>query len=169
MPPSWLHPNIGILPGVIVPVFIEFTGLDFPQQEVTFWIDSMTVGFWIRGQSQQYKPFVGHRVGEIHEETNAAQWYVRTASNPADHGTRGLAVTEVKDSKLWWDGPEFLKEPQNKWPKEKFNEPKAAVLEEIKPEHKGGAVCLQINQVDEGKDWRLNLLRFSKWYRSEMK
>ena len=23
--PSWLHPNIGILPGVIVPVFIEFT------------------------------------------------------------------------------------------------------------------------------------------------
>ena len=27
LPPSWLHPNIGILPGVIVPVFIEFTGL----------------------------------------------------------------------------------------------------------------------------------------------
>ena len=25
MPPSWLHPNIGILPGVIVPLAIEFT------------------------------------------------------------------------------------------------------------------------------------------------
>ena len=25
MPPSWLHPNIGVLPGVIVAVFIEFT------------------------------------------------------------------------------------------------------------------------------------------------
>ena len=26
LPPSWLHPNIGLLPEVIVPVFIEFTG-----------------------------------------------------------------------------------------------------------------------------------------------
>ena len=26
-PPSWLHPNIGLLSGVIVPVFIEFIGL----------------------------------------------------------------------------------------------------------------------------------------------
>ena len=82
--------------------------LDFPQQEVTFWIHSMTVGFWIRGQSRKYKPFVAHRVGEIHEETNPAQWkYVPTASNPADHGTRGLTVTELKDSKLWWEGQSF--------------------------------------------------------------
>ena len=26
MPPSWLHPNVGFLSRVIVPVFIEFTG-----------------------------------------------------------------------------------------------------------------------------------------------
>ena len=62
-----------------------------------------------------------------------------------------------------------MKEPRDKWPEEKFDEPKAAVLEEIKPEHKGGTVWLQINQVDESKNWRLNPLRFSKWYRSETK
>ena len=28
MPPSWLHPNVGFLSGVIVPVFIEFTGIE---------------------------------------------------------------------------------------------------------------------------------------------
>ena len=93
--------------------------LEFPQQGVTFWIDSMTVGFWIRGQSRKYKPFVAHRVGEIHAETNPSQWrYVPTASNPADHGTRGLTVTELKDNKLWWDRPEFLREPRTKWPEE---------------------------------------------------
>ena len=35
MPPSWLDPNIGLLPAVIVPVFIEFTGLQSIAQDVS--------------------------------------------------------------------------------------------------------------------------------------
>ena len=94
------------------------TALELPVQDVTFLIDSTTVGFWIRGQSRKYKTFVAHRISEIHEETNPVQWkYVPTSSNRADHATRGLTVTELKENELWWNGPEFLKESRDKWPK----------------------------------------------------
>ena len=91
----------------------------------------MTVGFWIRGQSRRYKTFVAHRVGEIHEDSNPVQWrYVPTLCNPADHGTRGLTVSELKDNELWWNGPDFLREPREKWPEEKFVKKNAEILQE---------------------------------------
>ena len=143
------------------------TALELPVQDVTFWIDSTTVGFWIRGQSRKYKTFVAHRIGEIHEETNPVQWkYVPTSSNPADHSTRGLTVTELKENELWWNGPEFLKESRDKWPKEKFAEQNAQVFAEMKPQRKDDAVCFSATQQDESEeDWRLKPSRFSKWYR----
>ncbi|CAB3990844.1 Hypothetical predicted protein, partial [Paramuricea clavata] len=143
------------------------TALELPVQDVTFWIDSTTVGFWICGQSRKYKTFVAHRIGEIHEETNPVQWkYVPTSSNPADHGTRGLTVTELKENELWWNGPEFLKESRDKWPEEKFAELNAQVFAEMKPERKGDAVCFNATQEDESEEeWRLKPSRFSKWYR----
>ena len=54
---------------------------------------SSDVGYWIRGHSRQYKMFVAHRVGEIHENTNPEQRrYVPTKVNPSDRGTRGLTA-----------------------------------------------------------------------------
>ena len=43
------------------------TALKVSSHEVTYWVDSVNVGYWIRGQSREYKPFIAHRVGEIHE------------------------------------------------------------------------------------------------------
>ena len=37
--------------------------------QATFWVDSMNIIYWIHGQSRNYKPFVSHRVGEIHEQS----------------------------------------------------------------------------------------------------
>ena len=110
---------------------------------------------------------MAHRIGEIHEETNPVQWkYVPTSSNPADHGTRGLTVTELKENELWWNGPEFLKESRDKWPEEKFAERNAHVFAEMKPERKDDAVCFSATQQDESEEeWRLKPSRFSKWYR----
>ena len=42
------------------------TALKVSSHEVTYWVDSVNVGYWIRGQSREYKPFIAHRVGEIH-------------------------------------------------------------------------------------------------------
>ena len=77
---------------------------------VTYWVDSMNVGYWIQGQSKEYKPFIAHRVGEIHEFSAPNQWcYVPTDVNPADLGTRDLTLAELGSADLWWNGPKFLK------------------------------------------------------------
>ena len=66
------------------------SALEIPMPQTTFWVDSMNVVFWIHGQSLNYKPFLSHRVREIHEKSNPNQWrYVPNKQNPADHGTRG--------------------------------------------------------------------------------
>ena len=41
---------------------------------VTYWVDSMNVGYWIQGQSREYKLFIAHRVGEIHKLYAPNQW-----------------------------------------------------------------------------------------------
>ena len=74
-----------------------------------YWVESVNVGSWIQGQSREYKPFLAHRVGEIHEFSAPNQWgYVPTDVNPADLGTKSLKVEELASVDLWWNRPEFL-------------------------------------------------------------
>ena len=96
--------------------------LEIPVTDTTFWVDSMNVLHWIHGRSRDYKPFVAHRVGEIHDNSCPDQWrYVPTEWNPADFGSRGMTVSEMKNSQQWWFGPEFLKKPdKDAWPEEKI-------------------------------------------------
>ena len=99
---------------------------------VTFWVDSLNVVFWIQGQSRDYKPFVSHRIGEIPEHSNPDQWrYVPTKLNPADHGTRGLTVSELAECEPWWNGPKFLLYPESEWPERKSSKPLEALKEVV--------------------------------------
>lgn len=162
------------------------SALEIPLSQATFWVDSMNVIYWIHGQSRNYKPFVSHRVGEIHEQSDPNQWrYVPTKQNPADFGTRGLTVSELADSEMWWKGPTFLAFPESDWPKQKSANPEEA-LTEVKAERRP-VLEKQIPQPEkesethysekerstfvtiEKKDWRLNPARFSKWYRFSSK
>ena len=34
--------------------------LEIPRNKATFWVDSINVGFWVQGQSPNFKPFVSH-------------------------------------------------------------------------------------------------------------
>ena len=106
------------------------SALEIPIQQATFWVDSMNVIYWIYGQSRNYKPFVSHRVGEIHEYSSPNQWrYVPTKHNPADHGTRGLTVSELADSDMWWNGPQFLLFSESGWPERRSSQPAEALTE----------------------------------------
>ena len=65
----------------------------------TYWVESVNVGYWIRGQSREYKLFIAHPVGKIHERSVPSQWCcVPTNVNPADHRTRGLTVEELANT-----------------------------------------------------------------------
>ena len=80
-----------------------FFALKIPTNGVTHWVDSVNVGYWIQGQSREYKPFIAHHVGEVHEFSAPNQWgYVSTDVNPADPGTKGLTVDELASADLWW-------------------------------------------------------------------
>ena len=84
------------------------SALKIPTNGVTYWVDSVNVGYWIQGQSREYKPFIAHRVGEIHEFSAPNQLrYVPMDVNPADLGKRSLTVEESAGADLWWKGPNF--------------------------------------------------------------
>ncbi|KAK7926211.1 hypothetical protein WMY93_008521 [Mugilogobius chulae] len=76
----------------------------------TLWSDSATVLSWLSSDSCRYKVFVGTRVAEIQELTEAATWrYVPSKDNPADDITRGLTLQDISRGNRWTDGPPFLK------------------------------------------------------------
>ena len=53
--------------------------LDIDKEFITFWTDSTSVIWWVRGHSRQYKPFIANRIGEIQASTNPDKWrYVPT-------------------------------------------------------------------------------------------
>ena len=91
--------------------------LSVNREFITFWTDSTSVLWWIKGYSRQFKPFIANRIGEIQTSTNPDKWrYVPTKQNPADHLTRGITLTELSQLKIWWEGPIFLSEDKSNWP-----------------------------------------------------
>ena len=147
--------------------------LKIPTNGVTYWVDSMNVGYWIQGQSREYKPFIAHCVREIHEFSAPNQWhYVPTDVNPADLGTRGLTVEELASADLWWNGPKFLKKSRQDWPECKFDKPMSREKLELKGTKETGTKDATSHQIIEKVEetagvedvWRLDPLRYSKWY-----
>ncbi|XP_003382269.1 Pao retrotransposon peptidase family protein [Trichinella spiralis] len=92
--------------------------LGLPFNRSTCWSDSTIVLSWIRGDPRRWKPFVANRVQEILSRTEPSQWrHCPTADNPADKLSRGCALDTLREDKLWWNGPAWLKEPNEQWPR----------------------------------------------------
>ena len=73
-----------------------------------FWTDSQIVIAYLKNTSRRFHTFVAHRVNEILSHSDIEQWHhIDTATNPADHASRGLSVEGLETSN-WFSGPEFL-------------------------------------------------------------
>ncbi|XP_066585519.1 uncharacterized protein [Prorops nasuta] len=84
---------------------------------ITAWSDSRDVLAWIRKHPSQWKVFVANRVSYIQTELPSAIWkYIPSRDNPADIATRGADPIKLKESKLWWQGPDWLHESEDNWP-----------------------------------------------------
>ena len=104
---------------------------------ITFWSDSMNVIWWIRRRSCSFKPFIANRMGEIQASSEPRQWrHISTVMNPVDLTTRGMSVGDLKKSKLWWEGPNFLKWNKEFWPETKIDENPGSAKEVIKSQVK---------------------------------
>ena len=92
--------------------------LEVSMNTVMFYSDSNDVLWWIRGHGREFRAFVANRIGEIQMNTEPAQWqHVSTDQNLADLCRRGTTPKELSDCGLWWNGPVWLLDYRDKWPK----------------------------------------------------
>lgn len=76
----------------------------FPRLPVRFWTDSRIVLAWIQGDPGRWKTFVRNRVAEMQDLRERFLW-IPGEENPADRGTRGIPLDELRGCALWWEGP----------------------------------------------------------------
>ena len=88
-----------------------------PIADVYAWTDSTIVLNWLSECSRKFKTFVGNRVSNIIDVIPPSRWsHVRSQDNPTDCASRGLYPNELPNHHLWWNGPDWLKASESKWP-----------------------------------------------------
>ncbi|EFO94108.1 hypothetical protein CRE_11624 [Caenorhabditis remanei] len=97
--------------------------LRVPIAKVRLFTDSSCALYWILS-GQNTRQWVANRTGEI--KANQARLlecniettihHCPTKENPADLATRGMTTTELQNSSLWFNGPEFLQKDHDEWP-----------------------------------------------------
>ncbi|KAK9731896.1 hypothetical protein QE152_g13299 [Popillia japonica] len=66
---------------------------------------------WLRTTPNSLKTFVANRISEIQTLTAEYKWqHINGFNNPADLLSRGMTVTELLVSELWWHGPSCILE-----------------------------------------------------------
>lgn len=118
---------------------------------IVYWCDSLTVLGWITSDTRNYKQFVASRVCEILESSDAQQWrWIPTSYNVADDSTR-MKIADLSTESRWFNGPPFLSEPEESWPK-RINPGESH--EELRPH-----AIAHVNFHDSS----LNIERYSSW------
>ena len=93
--------------------------IDCPISRIVCWTDNSSTLHWIRGSASQWKPFVANRVMEIQSLLDPSVWrHCPGPHNPADLPSRGLSVSQLRESELWWKGSSWLQELEKDWPKD---------------------------------------------------
>ncbi|GFU02186.1 DUF5641 domain-containing protein [Nephila pilipes] len=94
--------------------------LKLPYMKTYFWSDSSTVLTWIT-RREQWLVFVTKRISEIRKLTTSEDWlHISTDQNPADILSRGCGPKQLQKCK-WWQGPAWLQNPKEQWPKSAVN------------------------------------------------
>lgn len=87
----------------------------------TLWTDSTIALHWIHKEPYQCETFVANRIASIQNNSSVGAWrHVSTTDNPADFLTRGMSAAEIVKNRLWLNGPAWLSQPEENWPKGGF-------------------------------------------------
>lgn len=85
--------------------------MKFRFDQIIMFTDSTIVLAWVQSPPSRWTTFVANRVSEIQELSTNVEWgHVATKLNPADLISRGVDPDNLVNNKLWWEGPEFLKD-----------------------------------------------------------
>ena len=98
----------------------------------------------------------------IHERSESTQWhYVPSQLNPADIASRGLDASSLVENKEWKNGPEFLWQLEQCWPRQPSSHP----VSEEDPDVKNSVICTT-SMKKEANDIVTQILTwFSDWFR----
>lgn len=123
-----------LLAELMADVKTEFKRLDINihESDIFLWSDSSVVISWINCR-QPLKSYVANRVAQILDSSNREQWYhVPTSCNPADLISRGMTVSSLHQSSLWWCGPTWLSLERDMWPAQQVSTEEVPELRPIK-------------------------------------
>ncbi|XP_054083224.1 uncharacterized protein LOC128920268 isoform X1 [Zeugodacus cucurbitae] len=99
-------------------ISIVQTHLKLNDHKMYLWSDSEIVLAWLEKPPYTWKTYVSNRISQILDLVGPAKWqHVASADNPADLGTRGCKPLHLTSTTLWWNGPTWLTESQEFWPK----------------------------------------------------
>ena len=85
--------------------------LEISEKERFGWCDSTIALAWLRGKPSRYKTFVANRVAAAASNLSQKSWlHVPTSDNPADCASRGITAEELKNHRLWWEGPSWIRQ-----------------------------------------------------------
>ena len=96
-----------------------------PDSTILF-TDAIVVLFWVmKSDLHRFDDWIQVRLTQIHEWTKHDSWrHVESALNPADLLSRGVKLSAIIENdkltvlgKFWFEGPEFLKEDFQIWPR----------------------------------------------------
>ncbi|GAB0089833.1 hypothetical protein DMENIID0001_044500 [Sergentomyia squamirostris] len=91
--------------------------LDMVIESIHAWSDSQIVLAWIKRDPSTWDTYVSNRVAKIHSKFPRNIWnHVCSEDNPADIATRQITAKFIKDKRLWWRGPSWLRQEYNSWP-----------------------------------------------------
>ncbi|XP_048480955.1 uncharacterized protein LOC105389072 isoform X1 [Plutella xylostella] len=102
------------------------------ESKVHAWTDSTIVLSWLSGDPARWNTFVRNRVVTILDDVNNNWHHVQTHENPADVATRGIEIGDLKEHKLWWKGPQWLREKEVIYSKPAYLETNLEKREKIK-------------------------------------
>ncbi|XP_062715823.1 uncharacterized protein LOC134291718 [Aedes albopictus] len=111
-----------------------------------FWTDSTCVLRWIQAPPTTWTTFVANRTAKIQTITEGYQWsHVPGTQNPADLISRGIAPQDILNNDFWWQGPAWLRENSDQWPRS----PEVSSTAEVEEEKRRTVVAGMVSTVAE--------------------
>ena len=111
------NPRLELLGTLLLARIVNKVNSKFKQLGTINWSDSTTALCWIKNE-RVWKQYVQHRVEEIRSLTLKDSWrHCPGELNPADIPSRGQSAKILSVNSMWWNGPSFLQQPEEEWPK----------------------------------------------------
>lgn len=94
--------------------------LDLNISKVVLLSDAKAVLYWLKNRTNEKSRFINNRLKYILESGIEEFRYVRSELNPSDVASRGTDIQTLMSDKLYWKGPDYLRQPESTWDTEPF-------------------------------------------------